>query len=458
MYLSFDIFRAYDIRGTVPETLNSEVAYLIGRALGSIAAERKIGKIAVGRDGRLSGPELQKSLMKGVTDSGIGVLDVGLVTTPMLYFAAFSFCNGSGIMVTGSHNPSNQNGFKIMLAGVTFAGEAIELLYADIAQAKFNRIGEEGLVDVLDVSSRYISYISSSVKLKRKLKIAVDCGNGVAGLYAATLYRNLGCEVVELFCDVNGNFPNHHPDPSRPENLISLIKTVKEQKCELGFAFDGDGDRLGVVTAQGDIIWPDRQLMLFAQNVLSQNPGSCVIYDVKSTRHLESWIEEHGGKPVLSRTGHSFIKQKIKETGALLAGEMSGHIFFKDRWFGFDDGLYAGSRLLEILSDFDDPTAVLNQIPNSVSTPEINIKMKVEGENYQLIERLQKEAHFDGALRVVTIDGLRVEYEYGFGLVRASNTTPSLVLRFEADSAENLEQIKAAFRKILTQYDVPVTF
>ena len=450
--LSYDIFKAYDIRGIVPTTLNAETAYLVGRGLGTWAHERNISKVAVGRDGRLSGLDLQKSLMKGILDSGVGVLNVGMVTTPMLYFAAFSYCNGSGIMVTGSHNPPNYNGFKMMLGGITLAGETIQRLFATIAQGKFSRPGREGLLDALDISANYIQYVSCSVKLKRKIRVAVDCGNGVAGLYASKLFSEIGAEVVELFCKVDGTFPNHHPDPSKPANLRDLIKAVQEQDCELGLAFDGDGDRLGVVTKEGNIIWPDRQLMLYAQDVLSRNEGASIIYDVKSTRNLENWITKHGGKPVLCRTGHSFIKQKMRETGALLAGEMSGHVFFRERWFGFDDGMYAGARMLEILSAYPESSEVLNSLPDSVSTPEINIEMRMEGDNHRLIDELKEKATFAQAQRIIDIDGLRVEYTDGFGLVRASNTTPVLVLRFEADSEEALEKIKEEFRQVFRSY------
>ncbi len=460
--IAADIFKAYDIRGIVPVTLNIETAYVIGRALGTLANEKKIGKVAVGRDGRLSGPDLQNALIKGLLDSGIGVLNVGEVTTPMLYFAAYSFCNGSGIMVTGSHNPKEYNGFKMLLAGVSLSGDAIQGLFTQILQNQFYYPETVGLQDSLNISATYIKYITRSIILKRPLKIAIDCGNGVAGAYAGWLFRELGCDVTERFCQVDGNFPNHHPDPSKPENLVDLIQAVKDFRCDVGLAFDGDGDRLGVVTKEGNIIWPDRQLMLFARDILSRHPGTPVIFDVKSTRNLPTWIEHYGGKPIMCRTGHSFIKEKIKETGALIAGEMSGHIFFKEKWFGFDDGLYAGARLLEILSASEDPSEVLNQLPESLSTPEISVNLQIEGENHQLVEMLQKQARFSSALSVITLDGLRVEYSNGFGLIRASNTTPSLVLRFEADNSMALESIKRDFRKVLGQFrefrDINISF
>lgn len=447
-----DIFKAYDIRGIVPLTLNSNAAYLIGRALGTVAHEKNISKVALGRDGRLSGPEMHGSLARGLLDSGVSVLDVGEVTTPMLYFAAYSFCNGSGIMVTGSHNPAEYNGFKMLLAGETLAGDAIQDLFVRIMHKNLVQDQEKALLDTRNVSATYINYVCNTIKLKRPLHIAVDCGNGIAGAFAGRLYREMGCQVVERFCQVDGHFPNHHPDPSKPENLQDLIKTVQDFRCDFGLAFDGDGDRIGVVTQDGKIIWPDRQLMLFAKDVLSRNPGATVVYDVKSTRNLAPWIEQHGGKPLMCRTGHSFIKAKMKETGALLAGEMSGHVFFKEKWFGFDDGLYAGARLLEILSGFDNPSGVLNKIPESVSTPEITIDMQVEGENHEFIKKLKQTASFMGATSIIDIDGLRVEYPNGFGLIRASNTTPSLVLRFEADTKMALDGIKKEFKNVLTVY------
>ncbi|WP_434778025.1 phosphomannomutase/phosphoglucomutase [Neisseria sp. Ec49-e6-T10] len=447
-----EIFKAYDIRGIVGKTLTDQDAYFIGRAIGTIAHERKISKIAVGRDGRLSGSLMQKQLIAGILDSGVSVLDVGMVATPMLYFAAYSHCHGSGVMVTGSHNPADYNGFKMLLGGISLSGEEIQALYQRIIKEDFNKPEEEGLINQLDVEQSYIDYIVKNIQLERRLSIAVDCGNGVAGAFAGKLYRELGCNVFELYCEVDGNFPNHHPDPSKPKNLLDLIKAVKEYDCDLGLAFDGDGDRLGVVTKEGNIIWPDRQLMLFSADVLQRNPGAKIIYDVKSTRNLAPWIQKHGGEPVLSRTGHSFIKMAMKETGALLAGEMSGHIFFRERWLGFDDGLYAGARLLEIVSAHESPSEVLNQLPDAISTPEINIEMEKEGDNHRLIEALQQEAHFDKAQNIIRIDGLRVEYEDGFGLMRASNTTPVLVLRFEANTQNALEYIQSQFQQVLNPY------
>ena len=351
-------------------------------------------------------------------------------------------------MVTGSHNPPDYNGLKMVVAGATLSGDAIQDLRSRIEGGRL--ASGAGTYSTHDIAPAYLDRIARDVKLARPMKIAVDCGNGVAGAFAPALYRKLGCEVQALYCEVDGTFPNHHPDPSVPKNLLDLIRAVRDSDAELGLAFDGDGDRLGVVTKTGDIIYPDRQLMLFAQDVLSRNPGGLIIFDVKSTRHLAPWIERHGGKPLLWKTGHSFIKAKMRETGALLAGEMSGHMFFKERWYGFDDGLYAGARLLEILSRTGDPSAVLNALPDAVSTPELQIKV-AEGENYALIEKLQTRAKFDGAREIIRIDGLRVEYDDGFGLARASNTTPVIVLRFEADNDAALKRIQEDFRRVILE-------
>jgi phosphomannomutase/phosphoglucomutase len=442
-----EIFKAYDIRGVVGKTLTPEACELIGRAFGAEARALNCSRLALGRDGRLSGPELAGAVARGLQLSGVDVVDIGQVATPMLYFATFHLGTGSGIMLTGSHNPPDYNGLKMMLGGETLAGEAIQKLKRRIEDEDF--VSGLGGYSRIDVRQAYFDRIVSDVKLKRPLGIAVDCGNGVAGAYAPELYRRLGCRVRELFCDVDGRFPNHHPDPSQPKNLADLIATLTSADDELGLAFDGDGDRLGVVTKAGKIIYPDRQLMLFAADVLSRNPGARVIFDVKSTRNLFPWIREHGGEPLLWKTGHSLIKAKMKSSGALLAGEMSGHIFFRERWYGFDDGMYAGARLLECLSAVPDIAAELSKLPDSVNTPELQIKLQ-EGENYALIDKLQRTARFDQAREVITIDGLRVEYADGFGLARASNTTPVVVLRFEADSARALERIQNDFRRVLS--------
>ena len=442
------IFKAYDIRGIVGKTLTAEGVEAIGHALGSEAAARGQRAIAIGRDGRLSGPELIAALARGIQKSGIDVIDVGLVATPMVYFAAYQLQTNCAVMLTGSHNPPDYNGLKMVLAGETLSGETIQKLRQRIEQDNFTH-GAGGYVQ-RDISADYIARIVSDIKLSRPMKITVDCGNGVAGAYVANLYRQLGCEVEEMFCEVDGHFPNHHPDPSDPHNLEDLIAALRGNDSELGLAFDGDGDRLGVVTRDGKIIYPDRQLMLFAADVLSRNPGAEIIFDVKSTRHLFSWIREHGGKPTLWKTGHSLVKAKMKETGALLAGEMSGHMFFKERWYGFDDGLYAGARLLEVLSKTENPSAILNALPDAVCTPELHIRT-TEGENHALLAQLQQTAQFPDAKEIITLDGLRVEYADGFGLARPSNTTPVIVLRFEADTTDALQRIQNDFREMFRQ-------
>ncbi len=446
--LPAELFKAYDIRGVVDQTLTAKHVQHIGQAIGSEARARGQSAIAVGRDGRLSGPELAAALAEGIRAAGIDVVDLGLVTTPMCYFAAHHLGTNSAVMVTGSHNPPQYNGLKMVLAGETLAGEAIQALRRRIENGELAT--GRGAYRRYDIARDYIARIAADVRLARPMKIAVDCGNGVAGAYAADLYRALGCEVECLYCEVDGRFPNHHPDPSQPENLRDLIAYLASAAAEIGLAFDGDGDRLGVVTRDGRIIYPDRQLMLFAADVLARHPGATIIYDVKSTRNLRPWIEGHGGRPLMWKTGHSLIKAKMRETGALLAGEMSGHVFFKDRWYGFDDGLYAGARLLEYLSRQADLDATLHGLPDSVNTPELHLPMQ-EGEPHRLIAWLKEAARFEGARQIITIDGLRVEYDDGFGLMRASNTTPVLVLRFEADSPEALARIQTKFRAILKQ-------
>jgi phosphomannomutase/phosphoglucomutase len=446
-----EIFKAYDIRGIVDRTLTEAGVESIGRGLGTTAERKGVKKFVIGRDGRLSGPRLAQALARGLNAAGIDVIDIGVVATPMVYFATHHYSTGSGVMVTGSHNPPDYNGLKMMIAGETLASEAIQDLRKLIESGKLVVPAKAGTQSSADISQAYIERIASDVKLTRPMTIAIDCGNGSPGAFAPALYRKLGCKVIELFCEVDGNFPNHHPDPSQPENLEDLIAELKSGDAEIGLAFDGDGDRLGVVTKAGKIIYPDRQLMLFAADVLSRNPGAQVIFDVKSTRNLFSWIRKHGGKPLLWKTGHSLIKAKLKETGAPLAGEMSGHVFFKERWYGFDDGLYAGARMLEILSREKDVAKVLDALPESVSTPELQIPLEREGENHRLIAELQKTARFEGATEVLTIDGLRVEYPDGFGLMRASNTTPVIVLRFEAETQQALARIQRDFKRVLSQ-------
>jgi phosphomannomutase / phosphoglucomutase len=442
-----EIFKAYDIRGIVGTTLTPRVVHAIGRAVGTLAQERGCDTVVTGRDGRLSGPALAAALADGIRASGAGVIDIGRVATPMTYFAASELGTRCSVMVTGSHNPPEYNGLKIVVAGETLAGAEIAALKTRI-EAGALRSGA-GPYRSADVAPAYLDRIAGDVRLARPMAIAVDCGNGVAGAYAPALYRRLGCTVTELYCDVDGRFPNHHPDPSQPENLRDLIGVLARGGHELGLAFDGDGDRLGVVTREGHVIYADRQLMLFAADVLARAPGGTVIYDVKSTRNLKPWILRHGGRPLLWKTGHSLIKAKMKETGAVLAGEMSGHTFFTERWYGFDDGLYAGARLLEILSRHADPGAVLDALPDALATPELHVAC-AEGEHHALVAKLAETAAFPGATDVIRIDGLRVEYADGFGLARPSNTTPVIVLRFEADDDAALARIENEFRRALT--------
>jgi len=445
--ISPEIFKAYDIRGIVGKTLTPAAAELIGRAIGSQARAVAQTQVVIGRDGRLSGPDLSQALSRGLQSSGVDVIDIGRVATPMLYFATHELNTGSGVMVTGSHNPPDYNGLKMMIAGETLAGDAIQQLRQRIEGGVF--ASGNGAYSQMDVRESYLQRILGDVKLARSMRIVVDCGNGIPGAFAPELYRRMGCTVRELFCEVDGRFPNHHPDPSQPENLQDLIQVLASGEEELGLAFDGDGDRLGVVTKAGKIIYPDRQLMLFAADVLSRNPGAEIIFDVKCTRNLFSWIRNHAGVPTLWKTGHSLIKGKMKETGALLAGEMSGHVFFRERWYGFDDGMYAGARLLEILSRQPDIGAAFARLPDSVNTPELQIRLK-EGENYALMAQMQKSATFQGAREIIRIDGLRVEYPDGFGLARSSNTTPVIVLRFEGDNPEALRRIQEDFRRVLS--------
>ncbi|NQD79665.1 phosphomannomutase/phosphoglucomutase [Pseudomonas sp. CrR14] len=441
--LPADIFRAYDIRGVVGAGLTPETAYWIGRAIGSQSLAEGEPNVSVGRDGRLSGPTLVQQLIDGLVDSGCQVSDVGMVPTPVVYYAAHVLAGKSAVMLTGSHNPPDYNGFKIVIAGDTLANEQIQALKNRIDNNDL--VSGQGSVEAVDLLPRYLEQIRSDIAMAKPLRVVVDCGNGAAGVIAPQLIEALGCTVIPLFCDVDGNFPNHHPDPGKPENLVDLIAKVKEHNADIGLAFDGDGDRVGVVTNTGAIVYPDRLLMLFAKDVVSRNPGADIIFDVKCTRRLTPLISGYGGRPVMWKTGHSLIKKKMKETGALLAGEMSGHVFFKERWFGFDDGIYAAARLLEILSQ-DKRTAeqVFAAFPNDVSTPEINIQV-TEQTKFPIVERLQREGQW-GEGSVTNLDGVRVDYPKGWGLVRASNTTPVLVLRFEAESQAELERIQELFR------------
>lgn len=452
--ISKSIFKAYDIRGVIGKTLDADAARSIGRAFGSEVRAQGGDAVVVARDGRLSGPELVQALSDGLRAAGVDVVNVGMVPTPVGYFAASVPLQLDGgerrvdscIVVTGSHNPPDYNGFKMVLRGAAIYGEQILALHQRIVDENFS--DGSGTYTEYDIADAYLDRITSDIKLARPIKIVVDTGNGVAGGLAPKLFKKLGCELVELFTEIDGNFPNHHPDPAHPENLQDVIRALKETDAEIGFAFDGDGDRLGVVTKDGQIIYPDRQLMLFAEEVLSRNKGAQIIYDVKCTRNLAKWVKDKGGEPLMWKTGHSLVKAKLRETGAPLAGEMSGHVFFKDRWYGFDDGLYTGARLLEILTRVADPSKLLNSLPNSNSTPELQLKLE-EGENFELIARLQQNATFTGADNVVKIDGLRVEYPDGFGLARSSNTTPVVVMRFEADSDEALRRIQEDFRRVI---------
>jgi phosphomannomutase len=446
MQISASIFKAYDIRGVVPTTLTEEVALGLGRAFGTVARAQGETTVAVGRDGRLSGPALSQALMRGLEDAGVAVIDVGMVTTPMLYFAAHTLAT-SGIQVTGSHNPRDYNGFKMVMGGRAIYGDEIQALRSIMEKESWT-LQSAGPRKTVDVLPAYTKRIVGDIKLSRPLKIVVDSGNGVAGASAPGILRAIGCEVQELFSEVDGNFPNHHPDPSKPENLRDLMAALAAGDAELGLAFDGDGDRLGIVTKGGNNIYPDRQMMLFAQDVLSRVPGGTIVYDVKCSQRLAPAIEAAGGVPLMFKTGHSLIKAKMKEIDSPLGGEMSGHIFFKERWFGFDDGTYAGCRLLEILSRSPDANAVLDALPTSFSTPELNVAC-AEGEPHSLVEQLVAKASFAAPATINTIDGLRVDWPDGFGLLRASNTTPVLVLRFEGQTQAALERIQTAMLALL---------
>ncbi len=446
MQVQASIFKAYDIRGVVGTSLNETMAEHLGRAFGTEAKLLGEKAVAVGRDGRISGPALVAALIRGLKSTGLDVVDLGAVTTPMLYYVAATRAQhgcSSGIMVTGSHNPKDYNGFKMVLQGAAVYGEQIQTLRRRIEAEDYllEPKGKAGRAAAMDIVAEYTQRIVNDCKLKRPMKIVVDSGNGIPGATAPAILRALGCEVIDIFSKVDGDFPNHHPDPSRPENLEDLKRIVHACDAELGLAFDGDGDRLGVVTKDGTMIMPDRQIMLFAADILKRQPGAEIIFDVKCTQRLAPWIREHGGRPLMWMTGHSLAKAKLRETGAPLAGELSGHIFFSERWYGFDDAMYCAARLLEILSRFADPSAVLNALPTSFNTPEINVPC-AEGEHHEVVKKLLKVAKFPGARELVTIDGLRVEYDDGFGLVRASNTTPVLVLRFEGHTPEALARIQ----------------
>jgi phosphomannomutase len=446
MQLTASIFKAYDIRGVVPSTIDAAVAEGLGRAFGTVAMREGQTKVAVGRDGRLSGPDLSAALMRGLAAAGVEVIDIGLATTPMLYFAANTLC-ASGIQVTGSHNPKDYNGFKMVMAGRAIYGDEIQTLHT-MMTAESWELRAGGSIRTVDVLPAYQARIVSGIKLSRPMRIVVDCGNGIAGASAPGILRAIGCEVTELFSEVDGNFPNHHPDPSKPENLRDVMAALKAGDAELGLAFDGDGDRLGIVTKEGNTIYPDRQMMLFARDVLKRSPGCTIVFDVKCSQRLAPAIEAAGGVPMMFKTGHSLIKAKMKEIDSPLGGEMSGHIFFKERWYGFDDGTYAGCRLLEILSQAPDGNAMLNALPTSFSTPELNVKC-AEGQAHPLVEQLVSGFKMPAPAKLTTIDGLRVDWPDGFGLIRASNTTPVLVLRFEGHTPEALSRIQSDMMALL---------
>ena len=446
MQVTASIFKAYDIRGVVPDAINEAMAQALGRAFGTVAMREGQKTVAVGRDGRLSGPVLSEALIRGLVSSGIDVIDIGMATTPMLYFAANTLC-ASGIQVTGSHNPKDYNGFKMVMDGRAIYGDEIQTLRR-MMESETWALQAGGSVRSVDVLADYRARIVAGIKLARPMKVVVDSGNGIAGASAPGILRAIGCEVTELFSKVDGNFPNHHPDPSKPENLRDVVAALAKGDAEIGLAFDGDGDRLGIVTKEGNTIYPDRQMMLFARDVLQRTPGGSIIFDVKCSQRLAPAIEAAGGVPLMFKTGHSLIKAKMKEIGSPLGGEMSGHIFFKERWYGFDDGTYAGCRLLEILSQSPDGNAVLNALPSSFSTPELNVKC-AEGEPHALVDRLVANVNFAAPAAVTTIDGLRVDWPDGFGLIRASNTTPVLVLRFEGHTPQALERIQADMLALL---------
>lgn len=449
-FLPATIFRAYDIRGVVDQELTSQNAKLIAKAVAKVAVESGQTAIIVGKDGRLSSDVLLKAVTEGIQESGVDVLDIGMVPTPVLNFATHILATQSGIMITGSHNPQQYNGLKIIIAGKTISGEAIQRLFHMVQNNDF--LSGQGTHESLNIDDEYIRAITANISVHKTLKVVIDCGNGVTGKIAGQLYRRLGCEVTELFCDIDGRFPNHHPDPSQTKNLQHLIQTVKDNRADIGLAFDGDGDRLGVVTNNGEIIWPDRQLMLFAEDILQKTENAVILFDVKCTKHLSEIIVKNHGQPLMWKTGHSFIKAKMLESNALLAGEMSGHIFFRDRWYGFDDALYAGARMLEILSHHSQSISELfTAFPEGINTPELQIPIS-DDRKFDFMKRLYAVWQIDDG-QISTIDGLRVEFEKGWGLIRPSNTTPNLVLRFEADNPASLQAIQEIFRAQLLALD-----
>jgi phosphomannomutase/phosphoglucomutase len=450
MTITEDIFRAYDIRGIVETALTPDAVQQIGQAFATEALSQNQKTVVIARDGRLSSPELAQRLSKGLRAGGCDVIDIGMVPTPVLYYATHKLKTGTGIMVTGSHNPPQYNGLKMLIAGNTLYGDSIKALYQMIIENKLN--SGEGTHTEKNIVPDYLDTIVNDIKLNKPLNIAVDCGNGVAGVLATELFTRLGCKVTELFCEVDGTFPNHHPDPSKPENLVDMQNAMKQNALDIGLAFDGDGDRVGILDDKQNILWADRQMMLYSADVLKRKPGALIIYDIKSTTNLGSYIKNLGGKPMMWKTGHSFIKAKMKETGAELAGEMSGHIFFKERWFGFDDGLYSAARMLEIISQHDEATStIFEALPDSFNTPELQINFD-EGQHYKFMNKFIDEAKFEDA-DIITIDGIRVNYADGWGLIRPSNTTPCLVLRFEANDENTLAKIQNTFREQILSVD-----
>ena len=434
------IFRANDIRGVAYEDLTKEVVHLLGRSLGSETLSRGIDELIIGRDGRVSSPEIMNWLSSGILSTGCNVIDIGIVTSPMFYHSTFELRASSGVIITGSHNPAEYNGFKIVFKNQSTSSDEILLLKRRILNGEF--LSGEGKVDKAEIKESYINRIVESIKLNKSLDISIDCGNGAAGVVAKEVYERLGCNVIELYGDPDGLFPNHHPDPSKEENMLDLIDSVSKNNSVVGLAFDGDADRLGVVSPKGEMIYPDRQMILFSRQVLDSNPGGAVVFDVKCSKLLPDEISLLGGNPLICKTGHTFIKQKIRETSALLGGEMSGHIFFNDRWPGFDDGIYAGARMLEIIAKSEEKN-VFESVPNMVSTPEINIAA-ADDQKFEIVDRFIKDSKFENA-NTIDIDGIRVEFDKGWGLLRASNTSPFLVLRFEAETEKDLEEIKEMF-------------
>ena len=440
MQLNQNIFRANDIRGIAYEDLTEEVVQSLGRALGSEAIDRNIQKFIIGRDGRLSSPEIFDWLSSGIMSTGCNVIDIGIVTSPMFYHATYELNSSSGVVITGSHNPGNYNGFKIVFNNHSTSSEEILNLKQRILEENFRE--GKGASEKEDIKESYINRILESIKLNKNLNISIDCGNGAAGVVAKDVYERLGCNVIELYGELNGSFPNHHPDPSKLENMKDLIKSVKENKCSVGLAFDGDADRLGVISPKGEMIFPDRQMIMFSRQIIQSSPNAKIVFDVKCSKLLSDEIEKLKGKPLICKTGHTFIKQKIRETDALLGGEMSGHIFFNDRWPGFDDGIYAGARMLEIIANSEQKDPFVS-VPNMLSTPEINIPAADE-EKFHIVKTFIENSNFRDA-KIVNIDGIRVEFEKGWGLLRASNTSPCLVLRFEAETNDDLKKIKEIF-------------